>query len=844
MSFERKIASQRLQPLTGSKPSATGDRSSGIVEAIGGQIVRDQRGHESHEQTMHSLLELRNRPQTSVYSTDGVISPGEYGSYVFRFAGSGNVTLEKPPAVPSEQAHPDLGARTRDWEVSVLVYHASDTAVSWPSSVKWGRIGYAMIGEPAVLEEAMGPPPNPRPSGTADLFALRYMERTGEWWAIPLALSVVSSDPLIADPEATEPEPEEPEEEDATEDETEFDYTDPETGDPLLPEAPQKGLGNLVALHDGGVSYSTDNGHTWTSSTSAPAMAEGISAIAGQGTVITTTDGLAFFSSDVKDYRIIDLDITTRSDLGLVNGGFEAGNLSGWNTVGGFPEVLDTVQPPQQGGRYYLTNNLLVPDFEIEQTLDIPTTENGKVEISGRVFVGTDDTAEVEVSSGWDGETYALPDVRLYPEDPFNANFQSDSLAELKLSGDGIEYISDLVFIDAEIDTGDDEKLSFRFKDGGGLRDWSGGVYHDINSQSDLIYLSSPYGETKQDITINLTCPDRSGLSVQLFVPAGWRPPIGLRNIGSGYYSIDSRAILNQTHLQIDQLEPTGYVQKKTITATGGEWADISMQVPVSVGSPIKITLKGTAASAVGGAIYFDNVAAEIVYEEQASVRAICRDLWSRRHIVATEKKIWEVKGGEPAYLGESPFPADHISADGSMIVVASGARVVVSVDGGNSFQEETAMDSNVQQLFVLSPLNFEDGSQAQYCVIVQENGPMVRISHKPGNAMSLVDLPAAGSVGKDSRGKRWLFTTAGGDVYATTPASLDGWVGDITFEDVKDMPASTTSIVRRIRPTDVGRVFGFAIGSRDLFHSDDVSVGWKLGRSLKAPIIDIQEIK
>ena len=67
------------------------------------------------------------------------------------------------------------------------------------------------------------------------------------------------------------------------------DYTDPDTGEPV---APTPGAGNLLALHDGGLSYSENGGHTWHAAANTPALPLDISALT-DGVLIRATDGRA-----------------------------------------------------------------------------------------------------------------------------------------------------------------------------------------------------------------------------------------------------------------------------------------------------------------------------------------------------------------------------------------------------------------------------------------------------------------------------------------------------------------------------------------------------------------------
>ncbi|GGH24373.1 Putative phage tail protein [Cribrihabitans marinus] len=589
-------------------------------------------------------------------------------------------------------------------------------------------------------------------------------------------------------------------------------YTDPVTGDPLSPVRPVASLGDVIALHDGAVSRSTDGGAEWVRLPGTFGPAREISAIDGQGFLVWTAGSEIAYSSALRRWNTLTPNGFSTESLAITNGDFEAGSLSGWTVNSGAPSVLDTAQPPQQGGKFYLASNEV---FEAMQVVSLPPAVNtSKLFLRADVY-SPDATAQIEVRSNWNGASYTLPDVRLYPEDPFNTNYQSDSLAEIRVSGDGASLIGDLINIEARIDTGDDERLGFRFKDIEGLRYWSGSVGNNISSQSDLIYISPPYGETLKDITINLSSPDRPGLSVQLEIPAGWRPPIGLNNVNPGYYSIDARHVSSQTHLSIPSLNPVGLIETRNASGLS-IWETIEIELPSNLGAQVELFLRGSDGD------YVDNVRAEVISEGDSSVRCIARDLAARRHLVATDTGIHAVVDGAASQLCETPFAADFLAGNDDMLVIASGADIAISEDNGASWSQHTAAGSVV------------DLHARPDAVAVLFDGSVISIAGAGLTEVS--NLGSSHKLAYDARGRRWIAVSESGEVQSS--ADLAAWT------PAPDMPISTAAGERTLIPLDIGRFIGRAGASKDLFWKDRASGSWSVGPSLTSQIRDMTEVK
>lgn len=873
MTLEAKILADQARANAGHSSSPTGDvKPSGSLSIAGGSAYRARPSHvvnagqgmlhrQEHTTELHSLI----------YKDDnGEIDPGMYARYMIRASADLSISLAKTPAVPAEQVHPDGVARIREADVEVVIFSAAAVNISWPSNVVWGRLGYELSGEPAALSELQGPPANPRSAGTADRFVLKYNERTGEWWASATHLGVVSADPSGQLPDTTVPEePEEPEQddlepgEDATEDTPENEYTDPETGEVLAPEPPPSGLGNLVALHDGAVSFTRNGGYTWHLAQPAPYAADDISCVAGEGTIIKTSDMAAYFSTDLSDFRRLKFERTLKTKLLVENGGFETGDLTGWSLLSGTaPLVLDTVQPPQQSGQFYASSDFGGMNFEISQSIDLPQTDNGEVQISARVFTEIAATAELEVRAGSSGGAL------LGFEEKYLRPAQSESFGNIKerrssdistwrISGAnaGITHIE---YFNGSVYAGDDlsnitEKLELKLKDVNGLV-WSKTMAasqpkpSSVSSTAQIKSLLQLYvfsdKSLKNDLTIDLATPSKPGEMISVTIPAGFQVPLNyVRDIHGSSSSWE--LLFDGEHFRgtstnyyptaVATVDPV-YSQKITIPGTGN-WHTVTLTVPSFAGTPLEIILRG-----IDQPVYFDDVTAELTRQISGKVRAIARDLDQRRHVIATETKIWAITGGQQQYLGETPFLADFVVAEGDMVAIASGQNVALSSDSGQTFESRT-VSANVLELYSVRNVAFASGSRSDVAVGLLADGSIVQIGYDSN--VGLTTIPAAGAIAKDTRRLNWLTTTPAGEVKTTEQSRLAGYGAEsFSWADRKDMPASQIELERRIFGTDSGRTFGFSAGSKDLFWNDDLTASWKLGRSLTFPVIDIQEIK
>ena len=66
----------------------------------------------------------------------------------------------------------------------------------------------------------------------------------------------------------------------------------------------------------------------------------------------------------------------------------------------------------------------------------------------------------------------------------------------------------------------------------------------------------------------------------------------------------------------------------------------------------------------------------------------------------------------------------------------------------------------------------------------------------------------------------------------------------DGTLTTGATQPVAVAATARRSLATDSGRVFGWSIGSTDLFWTSDIGASWKVAGALGAPIIKIVELR
>lgn len=854
MSFERSIASQGLKTDPGARPDPAPVTQGGSVSAKGGQVNKDKRGHQRLGQSIHHQMELMTRSLTSQYQTTGEIDPGKIGAYVIRAAGDLSISLAKPPAVPSEQVHPQGQPRTRTWQVTVSIFHASSANVTWPSGVIWGRTGYHLSGDPTTLNADYGPPENPRASGTSDRFLLEYDERTGEWFAHATHLERLTADPLAQDPDATEPEPEIPNDPDNWGDDGWSDqppaneYRDPDTGEIILPEPPTASAGELLAIHSEHLSYSADCGATWRVGPT-PAGIQTISAMRDYGVAAACADGSLWCTTDMHNWfeYSIEQEVTTPIEVVLENGDFEFGDLTNWDVLtGARPLVVAGTQPPMPGaGQFYLTgsDDFQVPTaYEISREITVPVSSS-EVQLHVDVWCGADATAELTLEAiaaegGFDMELGVLP------EWSDNYNLRSDPMSQLTIIGDAskltqIDYVRSR-FRYIQSSSSFQEYVQLRF---GG---WSGGVSTPVPSQfptdaniawlyAQFITKSYSRPRAKKEFSIDLTNPSYPGEVITVVIPEGWAFPHG-----SSADDPTDRSEWVGTDITAGTKNPfpigvattsRSIVEQAFTGSTGGKWSSLSVPVPVGASETLRATL-GTSGNAAS--VYFDNV--RMTYtrhsDRQEQAKAVCRDLGAnRRHVVATAYGVYSLKvttGSDNLVpLGKPTIAAEQMAAHGDTILLAAGSTLSVSTNNAASFTDH-ALGSTIRKVW------------AHPRVIAQlASGEVFEIVD--GAPVSLGVTPDAGELGHSSKWGGWFAVTRPGVMHFSKDL--------VSWSLVKQQPVDQTVYVnpqdepqRHLLATEIGRLIGWS--GADMFYADGPTQSWGVGGALTSPIQQLIEVK
>lgn len=823
MSIERKILADSPSVSTGHKAEPTGEQEApGRLVVRGGEAYRVREPHVVDQgQKIFHLEEHTTSLRTLRYKeNDGAIDPALASRWTLRANGDMSISLEKTPSVPAEQKTPDETVRTREADVEMVIYHAASVNVTWPVGVLWGRLGYELTGDPAALSELPGPPSNPRPAGTGDRFTLRYNERTGQWFASVTHVAVDMSDPSVEEPDATKPEPEDPENGDeGTGEETDHDYTDPETGDPLVPAAPAPGLGNVLALHSGSFSRTQDGGATWRL-LSGVDFPYNFASLVGQGVMTATIDGRAVYTNDFSRFSEIQFPSVNLTEISVQNGDFETGDLTGWTLVSGTePEVLDTVQPPQQAGAFYLSRDYNEIDgrFEIEQEIEVP--QGAKIQVSADMYAD-DGEAVLEIV----GEE-SLP---VFGE---NLSWNNNVIEDYLTASDGSRL--DLIvesggmggITSNSISSG--KRIALRYKDGSLYEKTWPLAIRDLDSFEEIHFDIEDFGELVSQnthATLSLTSTKAkftTSVDDQDFVVT----------IKNGRISV----YIGLTLSQIDFLTSPSMVSdleafdgtEQTVFSTAWdfpEWSRRTISTDTGNASDkVKIRLSGKFASEV----YFDNVRAEIVEERDEAVRVVSRDLVSRRFMIGTVSSLhaWSKERGSE-YLAPLPFAPLFLASHGDRVIVADQQQIAISTDAGLTFA--SAAKAGISQVFAHpTPL------------AVTDQGEVFSIST---NATLTTVAPGTWAAWGAKR-KQWYLT-------ATGPAVLKAKAWG-AVETHSSMPQSATagndSGDRKILALDSGRILAWVPNSRDMFHytkNPDDTFSWKVSKPLTVPPQQMQELK
>lgn len=618
----------------------------------------------------------------------------------------------------------------------------------------------------------------------------------------------------------------------------------PEDGDTeddyvSAPEKPTPSVGDVVALHGGSVSRTTDGGANWTKLPGGVSGGKQISSVHGEGFVVATQSGEAHYSANLKTWKPLEFTDPAASEVVLTNGDFETGDLSGWATISGTPIILDTAQPVQRDGSvYYLTAEA---GYELQQAFTTPAGVNPvDVTVSADVFV--EHGAEAELRIG------------ITASDPFDSLSHSaagwktvggySAVPNVIDNGDGSFKQARLTFVSSEnadfrVDFTASSQAILWAKDVGGFRRFTfrldvfeaDGVTpakisrafclrnFDVGEGARIV----SHGDGFADLVANTSTQAFIEDGLSFIGPDAARSHLFVRMQASSSVEFevvrhcDVSADKNLDFYVTDEAPSAGGLSESVIDQEKGEWHTISLGVQADPGVQIPLALIGSDAG-----VYFDNVKVIAGDPQADAVQCVARDLLGRRHIVATNSGVHQVKSGEVEVLGDAPISADLVAAHNDTILIAAGSDVAISNDDGSTFSQLSA------------PVDVAQVIAFPQALAVLTDGRIMSVS-----AGSIAEISAPGlphHLAWSSRRSKWLSVSALGDVKSGTDL--------VSWQDDNDMPVGVTFGPRKILPLDAGRTLGYSENMRDLFYLNRNETDWKLAPSFLDQILQLQEVK
>jgi hypothetical protein len=588
------------------------------------------------------------------------------------------------------------------------------------------------------------------------------------------------------------------------------DYTDSDTGDPLDPAAPAPGIGELLALHDGAITRSTDAGANWTYLPTPLSGLRDFSAFENGGVVALSTNA-AHFTTNFRSWRTLSFEAVAEIDLVLTNGDFEFGDLTGWENVSGTAEVIDTAAPAQQGGQWYLTGQ----DYAVEQVLDLPASAGEEVVISADAYATADSTATLSVvaynelptltgNQGWSGNT-----ITNYATAPDGSQLDlviTSGGSGLTSSGDGASML-DLQYTNGDSYSGP-WMLAFR----------------GLTTIKEIGVENSKY--------IDVLVPSGSALRVPRSPAIGYTGAEGDTSPGTGNGALLISA--NPASIYVDTLNSTvsigpggdeafynsyeyAAVTIGSAETSGSFWQTLKVRGDFAGRDALRLRLEGDGAGA-----YFDNVRVYTQVVDAETPEAVATDKDGGRHLVATRDGLHEVDAaGTVTALNEIPFQPSILAADGDTVIIADGTDIAISVDNGATWSEHTT-GAAVTQLFA-----------APASVAVLSDGSVVSVS--TGGLTTQNTFAVERWLSHSRRAGEWVAVDQAGDVVTG---------GLVTWLAGTDQPAAAASQERRILSLEAGRRFGWNDGGRDIFYRDFYDAEWSLGYPLLEDIKALKEVR
>jgi hypothetical protein len=737
--------------------------------------------------------------------------------------------------------------------------------------------------------------PLTRAAGTTDYLRLMYNEQTGKCLVSAIEIGVVGD----ADPNMVPAEPPTIPNEEPTDAPTpsnpwgsngpsgprlpaatgdEYSYTD-ENGNPLVATPAPAGNGTVYALHPDGFSCSQDGGRSWDlRQLSNPGTLIDMAAGPG-GVYLLTADGDVWLGTGGPKGQFAKLPLTdvaagAEAEVGLINPGFELGDLTGWTLVSGDePSVLDTSTPPQRDGKFYLTRDwriIAAQDFVIAQTVALPPAvvaasefENKKLRLYADVLTENDDIGKIEILDGSEVVVPADNFALTYSGGKFRANgfatsatagplnlvgtptsgnvgswSVSEGYTGIQLNGNQNQLVSGS--INWRVETADgalfDGLVALRLFD----LDSANGSPEGLQIQGVVSYNLLSSGVTAFNMSFekwnfngapgNTAGDVAAGRFHVVLRPAfaftyqgEWEAGLGMKGPGAG-------AVPPATVLASAQSDRNG-------------WADVMAEYTGRLPSRVTIRLSG---QSVGGYadVYVDNVrltlpgvSDELKTGALSHVRAnhegggadlfIGDTVVHRRAGTSAEENAATHPGpGDGIALFANPGETLVASGDGNKKTIANGERV--SIFSGMIWENLTLPDSQTACAVLTEPV---------WCVATPV-GQLFRYDFVTAAFQSPVVVGPDGHLAPDFKRKGAVLTSREGAIdFVGTTGGASSWA---------TQPVNDTTPARQSCCLDSGRYLGHPKGAYSLFWSDNPvqSNSWKYAGRLERPILKIVEMR
>lgn len=906
MTFERKIAGQGLAEVKAPSIAPTGDQKGGTWTVSGGALSAADRGHKNWGQTINQGFELRSLMGTAMFknldTAPGTfeLDLGAFGYYTVRSSGPTlAVSLAKPDGVPTSQhtvvtppATPAFRHRQR-WGF-LEVYYPEDTTVTFSADFAFGTAAYKplfweqpdlalLVGEdspityaqltkdilPQRLDELLAE--GPRLANTSDLFLVSYNERTGKATVFLLSgpAGMEGMDPEVPVPDTTTPvddinEPTTPTRKPwdpknpkpvGLDPDTQHDYVDPVTGLPLVPTPPPAGAGTLYALHGDGVSVSTDGGATW-----APVN------ISGAGTlidIVATTAGLfvlddegrVFTAATIADpFQLVAIGekSTPSIEIPVVNGDFETGDLTGWTSAGlEPPRVLRTTQPRQRpGSTYYLTRDwrVVTQPFSLVQSVAMPAgvaNATGSIAAFVDAYADSGDVARLELLDGTETIVANTTFTTVRTGSNFRANgfAVSPTQGPLNLVGTGTPVVGSFineslpVWLDGNSGQAVSANIAWRVEKADGSL-YDGFVVlrvFDVDAPEkltvagivDFDLLASDVSATVLSAgTVRFDGGASDGVTSDV--------PIARIHITVGPEF--SFAISGISQAAVGLKGPgSGAAPAPVVLASAessaAEWQTLTAAYSGPIPSKLAVRLTGGAPGGLADA-YFDNVRLTAGQPAQAPQ-------------VLAMASVEGDQGGAELYLDGGILRYVVDPAERGATVPVPAANITMA----DHDPESSRVASNGTTAWAWgdgdwgAPISgpFSSILADPIPVLVKTDGDVLDAGYfgAPGGVMfSLGD--GDWHVTGDRRRQAYLFTESATGALAFSVLEDS----TITSDTILAQPVAPAAAERRSVATDSGRLFGWSVGSRDIFWTSELTVAWSVAGALGAPIIKLVELR